>query len=97
MRDNLSPQRSGRGGRRHEHEFVAASSWTLDEGGILFLGFEEGKLHPKRLDLESKALSPLGLLDADPAGGLALDPERKRLLFTRVVRSESDLVLARLP
>jgi Tol biopolymer transport system component/DNA-binding winged helix-turn-helix (wHTH) protein len=74
-----------------------AFSWTLDDGGILFLAFEEGKLRLERLDLESKALSPLGLLDADPAGGLALDPVGKRLLFTRIVRSESDLVLARLP
>ena len=52
----------------------------------------------------------LALIDADqcrenfeavgfrrPGGGLAFDPVRERLLFTRVVRSESDLVLARLP
>jgi Tol biopolymer transport system component/DNA-binding winged helix-turn-helix (wHTH) protein len=72
-------------------------SWTFDQGGILFLGVEAGQVHLSRLDLSSNALSALGSVDADPAGGLSLDPERRRLLFTRVVRSESDLVLARLP
>jgi TolB protein len=72
-------------------------SWTFDDGGILFLGVEAGEVRLFRLDLSSKAASSLGTIDADPGGGLALDPTRKRLLFTRVARSESDLVLARLP
>jgi hypothetical protein len=72
-------------------------AWTLDENGILFLGFEAMEVRLFRLDLSSKALSSLGPIDADPTGGLAYDPARKRLLFTRVVRSESDLVIARLP
>jgi hypothetical protein len=72
-------------------------AWTLDESGILFLGFEAMEVRLFRLDLSSNSLSSLGPIDADPTGGLAYDPARKRLLFTRVVRSESDLVIARLP
>ncbi len=74
-----------------------AFSWTFDEGGVLFFGAGEGKVLLVRLDLSSNALSTLGSVDADPTGGLALDPKSRRLLFTRVVRSESDLVSARLP
>jgi len=74
-----------------------AFSWTFDEGGILFLGVEGGELLLYRLELSSGTLSNLKKVDADPGGGLALDAARKRLLFTHVVRSESDLVLARLP
>jgi Tol biopolymer transport system component/DNA-binding winged helix-turn-helix (wHTH) protein len=72
-------------------------SWTFDETGILFLGFEAGEVRLFRWDVSSNVLTSLGSVDADPAGGLAHDPARKRLLFTRVVRSESDLVLSRLP
>ena len=72
-------------------------AWTLDGRGIWFLGVETGEIRLYQLELSSRALSMLGKVDADPGGGLALDPSRKRLLFTRVVRSESDLVLARLP
>ncbi|HSF19623.1 MAG TPA: winged helix-turn-helix domain-containing protein [Vicinamibacteria bacterium] len=72
-------------------------AWTFDESGILFLGFEAGKIVLYRWDFPSSALSSVGAVDADPAGGLAHDPARKRVLFTRVVRSESDLVIARLP
>jgi len=72
-------------------------AWTLDGSGIWFLGVESGELRRYRLELPSGALSNLGRIDADPGGGLALDPARNRLLFTRVARSESDLVLARLP
>jgi Tol biopolymer transport system component/DNA-binding winged helix-turn-helix (wHTH) protein len=74
-----------------------AFSWTFDESGILFLGVEAGELRLYRLELSSGTLSNLRKVDADPGGGLALDATHKRLLFTRVVRSESDLVLARLP
>ena len=73
-----------------------AFSWTFDERGILFLGVED-ELRLYRLELSSGTLSNLRKVDADPGGGLALDAAHKRLLFTRVVRSESDLVLARLP
>jgi Tol biopolymer transport system component/DNA-binding winged helix-turn-helix (wHTH) protein len=72
-------------------------AWTLEENGILFLGFEAMKVRLFRLDATGKALSSLGPLDADPSGGLAHDPVRRRLLYTRIVRSESDLVIARLP
>ncbi len=72
-------------------------SWTFDESGILFLGFEAGEVRLFRLSLSSNAPSALRSVDADPTGGLANDPARKRLLFTRAVRSESDLVIARLP
>ena len=72
-------------------------AWALDGSGVWFLGFESGALGLYRLELSSGALSNLGTIDADPAGGLAHDASRKRLLFTRVARSESDLVLARLP
>jgi Tol biopolymer transport system component/DNA-binding winged helix-turn-helix (wHTH) protein len=71
-------------------------AWTLDESTFWFLGVESGVIRLYQLELPSGALTNLGTIDADPGGGLALDPTRKRLLFTRVVRSESDLVLARL-
>ena len=71
-------------------------SWTLDESGIWLVGVASGELRLHRLELASSALSDLGPIDADPGGGLAYDKARKRLLFTRVARSESDLVLARL-
>jgi Tol biopolymer transport system component len=74
-----------------------AFSWTFDDGGILFLGVEAVELRLYRLELSSGTLSNLRKVDADPGGGLAFDPALERLLFTRVVRSESDLVLARLP
>jgi len=72
-------------------------AWTLDGGAVWFLGVESGELRLYRLELSSGALANLGKVDADPGGGLAFDPALERLLFTRVARSESDLVLARLP
>jgi Tol biopolymer transport system component/DNA-binding winged helix-turn-helix (wHTH) protein len=71
--------------------------WTLAGSSVLFLGFESGELRLFRLDLESSRLEALGPIDADPSGGLALDAARNRLLLTRVVRSESDLLLSALP
>jgi Tol biopolymer transport system component/DNA-binding winged helix-turn-helix (wHTH) protein len=76
---------------------LGTSSWTIDAGGIWFLGADSGELKLFRLLLPSGALSDRGAIDADFGGGLAFDPVRERLLVTRVVRSESDLVLARLP
>ncbi len=72
-------------------------AWTFDESGLLFLGFEAMEVRLLRWDASSNATSSLRTVDADPTGGLAHDPARKRLLFTRIVRSESDLVIARLP
>jgi len=69
-------------------------AWTLDASTLWFLGAESGEIQLYQMDLPSGALSNLRTLDADPGGGLELDPTRKRLLFSRVVRSESDLVLA---
>jgi hypothetical protein len=71
--------------------------WTFAEGRILFLGFESGEVRLFRLDPGSSLPVALGPLDADPSGGLALDAGRNRLLLTRVVRSESDLLLSALP
>jgi hypothetical protein len=71
--------------------------WTLAGSSVLFLGFESGEVRLFRLDLESSRLEALGPIDADPSGGLALDAARNRLLLTRVVRSESDLLLSALP
>lgn len=74
-----------------------AFGWTFGEGGLFFLGFESGEVRLYRLDLTSSTLEALRPVDADPAGGLAFDSDRRRLLLTRVVRSESDLLLGDLP
>jgi Tol biopolymer transport system component/DNA-binding winged helix-turn-helix (wHTH) protein len=74
-----------------------AFGWTLGEDELLFLGFESGAVRLFRLDLTSGAIASLGSIDADPSGTLAIDARGRRLLVTRVVRSESDLVIARLP
>jgi Tol biopolymer transport system component len=73
------------------------SSWTIASVRIWFFGFESGTLRLYCVDLPSGSLSDEGVVDADPGGGLAFDVLRNRLLFTKVTRSESDLVLARLP
>jgi hypothetical protein len=72
-------------------------AWTFAEGGLLFLGFESGEVRLFRLDLESSTLNLVRAVDADPSGGLAFDVERRRVLLTRVARSESDLLLSALP
>jgi Tol biopolymer transport system component/DNA-binding winged helix-turn-helix (wHTH) protein len=72
-------------------------SWTIAGDRIWFFSFDSGSLRLYLLELASRSLSDLGIVEADPGGGLAFDPARNRLLFTKVVRSESDLVMARLP
>jgi Tol biopolymer transport system component/DNA-binding winged helix-turn-helix (wHTH) protein len=72
-------------------------SWTIEDDRIWFFGAESGSLHLYRVELSSGIRTDEGAVDADPGGGLAFDPAGKRLLFTTVVRSESDLVMARLP
>jgi Tol biopolymer transport system component/DNA-binding winged helix-turn-helix (wHTH) protein len=72
-------------------------SWTIAGDRIWFFGFESGSLRLYCVDLASGSLSDRGVIDADPGGGIAFDPARKRLLFTKVMRSESDLVMAQLP
>jgi hypothetical protein len=72
-------------------------SWTIADDRVWFLGFESGSLRLYCVDLASGSLSDLGIVEADPGGGLAFDAARKRLLFTTVERSESDLVMAHLP
>ncbi len=72
-------------------------AWTVDDSAVWFLGVESSELRLFRLELSSGVLSNLRTIEADPGGGLALDPAHNRLLLTRVARSESDLVLTRLP
>jgi hypothetical protein len=50
-----------------------------------------------RRNVATGELSELTAIDARPGGGLTFDESRQAVLFTRVVRTESDLVLARVP
>jgi Tol biopolymer transport system component/DNA-binding winged helix-turn-helix (wHTH) protein len=70
--------------------------WTLGKDELLFLGFESGAVQLFLLPLASGTSALIGSVDVDPSGGLAFDPFRRRLLLTRVVRSESDLILSAL-
>jgi Tol biopolymer transport system component/DNA-binding winged helix-turn-helix (wHTH) protein len=76
------------------------SLWDVDldvEGNdVVFVALESMSLHLRRVNLASGESADLRPLDAQPGGGLSIDRAHRRVLFTRTVRTESDLVLATL-
>jgi Tol biopolymer transport system component/DNA-binding winged helix-turn-helix (wHTH) protein len=79
------------------------SLWGVLEGQgkkpkvqIVFVAFESMSPHLFRVDLGSGGVRDLGPLGAQAGGGLSIDGNHDRVLFTRTVRTESDLVLAAL-
>jgi Tol biopolymer transport system component/DNA-binding winged helix-turn-helix (wHTH) protein len=73
-----------------------SSAWALERSSVLFVGFESGAAYLARVDLHSGELVRLAAVDAEPGGGIAFDAKRRRVLFARLSRSESDLAIASL-
>jgi Tol biopolymer transport system component/DNA-binding winged helix-turn-helix (wHTH) protein len=73
-----------------------SSAWVIDGSSILFVGFDSDAAYLARVDLDSGELVRLASIDAEPGGGIAFDRKGRRLLFTRLSRSESDLAIASL-
>jgi Tol biopolymer transport system component len=73
-----------------------SSAWALDRSSVLFVGLESGATYLARVDLDSGELARLAPLDAEPGGGIAFDGRRRRVLFARLSRSESDLAMGSL-
>jgi Tol biopolymer transport system component/DNA-binding winged helix-turn-helix (wHTH) protein len=74
-----------------------ASLWDLLRDDLVFVTFESMTGRLLRRNVATGELSELASIDARPGGGLTFDESLQTVLFTRVVRTESDLVLARVP
>jgi hypothetical protein len=75
---------------------IDASLWDLRGSEVRFLTFDSAGMRLLGLDVVTGELSDLGTISGNPGAGLTFDRERKRFLYTRVVRTESDLVLSEL-
>jgi Tol biopolymer transport system component/DNA-binding winged helix-turn-helix (wHTH) protein len=75
--------------------WIDASLWDLVGDELVFTSRDSMTVRVLVRNLSTGDEAEIATVDARPGGGLAFHPGRDLLLFTRVVRAESDLFLAR--